>query len=409
LVLRGKRLVRSPLVILLLISTLLSVIFTPTSQSINELVRLFAGVAFVFTAGVLIDKQYKIDRFARYLLLAVMVPIVLSFAQHAGILPYEYWDYLAGVAVGRVSGTYQHPLGLIFFLIYAVPLALYLLARPAQSVLARLALWSFIGISLVALVFTYHRTALIAVGLQIWLWLILTRKYRIAILFVVGAALLIFWRRADLQILYVNVLDILQGRVGFSTRQFLRGRGTHWYLFLHSLFSAHPFYWLVGRGGSMAEGFVPDYGYWSSDEPHSDYIRLLHAYGLVGLGLYLGILGSFLRQSLRLRRARAFFPRHLGSLMIVVLICIAIMSITTEPIRFPTGMWYLFVLGSVVQVQSQRLGNASRAIGDEENRHGSQEFLQQPMEHQERNCVSVDHPARLGPSLCAGSDLRSNG
>jgi O-antigen ligase len=129
----------------------------------------------------------------------------------------------------------------------------------------------------------------------------------------------------------------------------------NWYLFLHSLFSSHPLFWLFGSGGSVAEGFVHRFGYWSSNEPHNDFIRILQAYGLIGLGLYLAILFSFLWKSLRLRRMRDRFLSHLGNLMIVVLTSIVLLSVTTEPMRYPTGVWYLFALGSVVSVQYRRL------------------------------------------------------
>jgi len=275
--------------------------------------------------------------------------------QKAQILPFEYWDWIEGQAIGRVSGTYQHPLGLIYFLVYAIPLALYLLTKPSRSLRYRLLLWLFIGLSLVALVFTYHRTALVTIGLGIWFWMVLTRQYGRAMLLAILGGVLAFWLRDRVQLLYTNIVDIIQGKVVFSSGEFLRGRGMNWYLFLHSLFSSHPLFWLFGRGGSVAEGFVPHFGYWSSNEPHNDFIRILHAYGLIGLGLYLAILFSFLWKSLRLRRMRDRFLPHLGNLMIVVLTSIVLLSVTTEPMRYPTGVWYLFALGSVVSVQYRRL------------------------------------------------------
>jgi O-antigen ligase len=357
--LRRKQVVLNEKVILLVVFAILSVLLTPTSWAINELIRLIAGVSFFFTAGVVLSEEDFFDRFAKSFILAVSVPVVLGLLQKAGVLPFEYWDWFEGQKIGRVSGTYQHPLGLIYFLIYAIPLALYLLTKPSLSLLYRLLLWSFIGLSLMALVFTYHRMALVAIGLEIWLWMVLTKKYGRAILLVVLGGILVFWLRDWIQLLYRNIFDILQGKVAFSSGEFLRGRGMNWYLFLHSLFSSHPLFWLFGRGGSVAEGFVPHFGYWSSNEPHNDFIRILHAYGLVGLGLYLIILFSFFWKSLRLRCMRGCFSHHLGNLMIVVLTSIVLLSTTTEPMRYPTGVWYLFTLGSVVSVHYRWLRQLS--------------------------------------------------
>jgi hypothetical protein len=353
--LRRQRIVLDTKVIFLVVFAVLSVLFTPTSWGINELIRLITGVSFFFIAGVVLSEEDFFDRFAKGFILAVSVPVVLGLLQKFDVLPFEYWDWIEGQAIGRVSGTYQHPLGLIYFLVYAIPLALYLLTKPSQSLRYRLLLWLFIGLSMVALVFTYHRTALVTIGLGIWFWMVLTRQYGRAMLLAILVGVLTFWLRDWVQLFYTNIVDIIQGKVVFSSGEFLRGRGMNWYLFLHSLFSSHPLFWLFGRGGSVAEGFVPHFGYWSSNEPHNDFIRILHAYGLIGLGLYLAILFSFLWKSLRLRRMRDPFSHHLGNLMIVVLTSIVLLSVTTEPMRYPTGVWYLFALGSVVSVQYRRL------------------------------------------------------
>jgi hypothetical protein len=350
-----KRLVIDVKVFLLLAFAAFSVLLTPTSWGINELVRLFAGVAFFFTTGIVLKEGRSFDTFAKYFILAVSVPVFLAFLQRAQILPYEYWDWIGRQRVGRISGTYQHPLGLIYFLVCAIPLALYLLENPSRRLWQRLLLWLFIGLSLVAAALAYHRTGLAALGLSIWLWMVLSRKYGRAILLIVLAGLLAFWLQDWLQLLYANVVEMLEGKVTFSSRTFLRGRGTNWYLFLHSLFRSHPLFWIFGRGGSIAKGFVPNFGYVISNEPHNDFIRILHAYGLVGLGLYIAILFSFFRKSLYLRRTTDLFSRRLGNVMIIVLMMILLLSITGEPMRYPTAVWYLFALGSVVWMQYRRL------------------------------------------------------
>jgi heme A synthase len=179
-------------------------------------------------------------------------------------------------------------------------------------------------------------------------------KYGWAILMIIAGALAVFWLGDWFQALYANAVDILQGEIPLFSREFLRGRGMNWYLFLNALFSSHPLFWLFGRGGSLAEGFVPGYGHWASHEPHNDFIRILHAYGLIGLGLYLSILVSFLAMGLRLRKRQDPFVRRLGNLMIVVLLAVVMLGITTEPMRYPTAVWYLFALGSVVTVHYRR-------------------------------------------------------
>jgi O-antigen ligase len=187
----------------------------------------------------------------------------------------------------------------------------------------------------------------------------LSKKYGRAILMVAAGALVALWLRDWLQPLYANAVDILQGEIPLFSQHFLRGRGTVWYLFLHSLIDSHPFYWLFGRGGSVAEGFVPLWGFKSSNEPHNDFLRILHAYGFIGLGLYLTILVSSFGRGLRLWRTQDGFAREVGILGLVAMVGVILLSVTTEPLRYPAGAWYFFAFGSVVMSVYRGLSSRS--------------------------------------------------
>lgn len=335
----------------------LSVCLTPTSWGLNELLRLCAGTSFFFTAGWVLDSGKKFDRFANWFLAAVFVPVLLSYFQLAGILPFEYWDWMEKAEIGRVSGTYVHPLGLVYYLIYAIPLALYLLEKRNGP---RWFPSSFLILALGALFFTYDRTALVAVVLQVILWLILMRRYRVVAILTLSVVLAATVFASRLGVIYDPLLATFRGEVGISDPSFLRGRGMQFYVFLHSLFTSHPIFWLVGRGGSVAAGFVPGWGELESNEAHNDFIRILHAYGVLGLGLYFAIVSAFWRASRRLRASGEAYSHRLGSLLLVVLPAILFCSMTSEPMRYPTGVWYLFVLGSVVMLRAKALEPEAR-------------------------------------------------
>ncbi len=351
----GERLVVDVKVVLFLGFAAFAALLNPSSWAVNQLVRLLAGVSFFFTAGVFLAQEASFDRFAKYFLLAVSVPVTLSFLQLSGVIPFEYFDYIGGQRLSRASGTYQHPLGMIYFLIYAIPLALYLLSTPSQTLRRRFVLWLFLCLSLVALAFTYHRTAIVVIGIEIWLWMVLNGKYRRALLITALGVAVAIGLREWLEVLYVNLADIAEGRVAFSSGSFMRGRGMNWYLFLTSLFDSHYWYWLFGRGASAAEGYVPLYGYLLSVEPHNDFIRILYAYGLLGLGLYLSILFTVVRQAIRLRQSDDHFTQQIGNLAIIMVASILLLSVTGEPMRYPTGVWYFFALASLVKVMYPRL------------------------------------------------------
>ena len=331
-----------------LASAVTSVFLAPSSQGLNELIRLIAGASFFITAGYVLHDRRTFERFACVFLIAVLIPVMLSFAQLAGLLPFEYWDWLNGAAVGRVTGTYQHPLSLIYFLIYAIPLALYLLEANQRHPPTALLAATFIGLSGVALVFTYHRTGLFTILLMYLLWLLYTRRYALVIASVIAGAVLSLAFADWVGVLYRNLIDIIRGDVEFASPDFLRGRGTNFYLFLNSYWTGGPLTWLFGRGASIAEGIVPVFGLYMADEPHNDFIRILHAYGLVGLGLYLALLWSFFLRARVLRGRKDTFSHLIGTMMILVLFAVMMLSLTGEPLRYPTGVWYLFALGAVV-------------------------------------------------------------
>lgn len=70
----------------------------------------------------------------------MFIPVILLFFQLAKVLPFEYWDVIDGNVIGRVSGTYKYPLGLIYYLIFALPPSLHLLSSSTTPWYARVIL-----------------------------------------------------------------------------------------------------------------------------------------------------------------------------------------------------------------------------------------------------------------------------
>jgi O-antigen ligase len=340
----------------------LSVALSPSAWGFNEVLRLLSGTAFFYTAGPLLADYKQFERFAKALLVVCAIPLGLSFLQIAGILPYDYWDWIDGVQVGRATGTYNMPLSMIYLFMYTIPLALYMAANQRQTRRTRQLAWVFVLGSAISLAFTYHRMgyAAIAVGVAAWLYLNKGRKAVLAlavILLIAGLTSLGF-----LYQLYEPVATSLAGGTDMSSDQFLRGRGLQWSLYMDSYISARPIQWMLGLGGSVIDGLededdldvlspnealeAPDF--LSPHEPHNDFIRILHAYGAVGLILYLSILALFFRRALQLLDSEQETERALATVVVASLLAIVLLSITTEPMRYPTAIWYLFALGSAM-------------------------------------------------------------
>lgn len=335
-------------VLLMLAFAALSVMFSPSSWGLNELLRLFAGTTFFYTAGPLLAEARRFDRFAKLFLCAMTVPVILSYFQWAGILPYDYWDWINNQSVGRASGTYPTPLSMSFFLYYAFPVGLAIASGKRHSSWTRAAAFAFLLLASGALALGNHRTAYVIVVLQILVWSLLTRRKKFVFGFLGVLAVVIFLSSAWLETLYTPMEQAISGQANLSNGQLFRGRGFQWLLFLNSYASSGPFHWVFGNGASIIKGYDPEALDVDSVEPHNDFIRILHAYGAVGLLLYLSVLALFLKRTLLLLRSSDEFSVSLALIMVLALIAIFIQSMMMEPMRFPTGVWYFFAIASAL-------------------------------------------------------------
>jgi len=335
-------------VLLFLGFAILSVIITPTAGGVNELVRLICGISFFFTAGLVLADRKKFDRFSIALLALICVPLILSIFQMGGLLPFDYWDEQDGLSVGRATGTYQHPTELVSFLVYAVPLALYRWEDVEKSTLERIFLGLFFFLAILGLGFTFLRAGWVAICAEVVVWYASRKRLRILIPGVVALLVLGFVFSGWLSMFYQPMTEIFSGQADFASGDFLRGRGANWIAFLVSYENGGPIGWLIGRGGSLAQVYVPGLLRYEENEPHNDFIRILHAYGLVGLFLYFSLLVTFFRAGLRSQNSVSRFVRGVGRILICALAGILLLSITTEPMRYPTAVWYLFALASAL-------------------------------------------------------------
>lgn len=334
------------LVLVFMALACISLAFTFTSEGLNELLRLLAGVTFFFSAGRLLADQRRFDRFAKALVLVSAIPVFLSFLQLIGLIPYYYWDWINGAPIGRVSGAYPTPLSLVYLLIYAYPLALYLTGSRRSSFALRIWAWIFLATASIALVFTYHRATYIVITMQVLLWFYWTRGKRVVIVAAVALCLVTIAFSHSLTAIFEQAVLSDSGAVD---ENLLRGRGFQWALFLGAFYNSTPFHWVIGNGGSVIADLDPNLTYvLDPQEPHNDFIRVLHAYGIAGLGAYLAILIVFARKARHHLRSSDEFAKGIGRVMLLILLAVCLLSMTTEPLRYPSGVWYLFALGAVL-------------------------------------------------------------
>ena len=331
-----------PAVLLLSVATI-SVLYSPSSWALNELIRLYSGIAFFFVAGEALQKQMNFDRFALAFVAVVSVPVLLAFVQVAGLVPFDYWDWIDGQEVGRASGTYNMPLGLIYLFMYSIPFTLYLLERGGGWFL-RISL----AASLLALGFTYHRTAFIAIAAQLILWLLLKKRFAAAFGLCAAGCLAAVLYAGAIRTLYAPLTSAVQGDVDVSSDEFLRGRGIIWATFLADYAQGSPVHWLFGRGGSVLNSslLLDEMG---ENDPHNDFVRLLHDYGILGMLLYISLLARLTVTGWKALGGGPF-PNAVARMFLVSLVAVLILSFTGEPTRYPSAILYLLSLGSLMFV-----------------------------------------------------------
>jgi O-antigen ligase len=354
-----RALVVNKLLVTLVLTSLLSLCLNPTMTGLNELLRLYSGLCFFAVGGYVLNDAGRFAKFAGWFLAAVSVPIVLSYLQVAGLLPFEYIDYVNDEAVGRASGTYPHPVSMLTFFLIALPVALFLWAWRKREGKSVWLLAVFMIAMFVAVALTIHRTAYIAMPLELIIWVALaSRLNRRTVLIALGVLLAIGLIALPWLIMLFGEATRDTLGVGAGSEEFLRGRGVRYYLFLSSYVNGGPLVWLFGRGGSVANSFVPGFGMLESNEPHNDFLRLLHAYGLLGGGVYVWMVVRYLRRAWWLLRSSEFFSRQVGIMILAIVPPLFLMSSISEPLRFPSFAWYWFALLSLAEVQSRALPGA---------------------------------------------------
>jgi O-antigen ligase len=327
--------------VLLLSVSMISVLYSPSSWALNELIRLYSGIAFFFVAGEALRKQMNFDRFALAFVAVVCVPVLLAFMQVAGLVPFDYWDWIDGQEIGRATGTYNMPLSLVYLFVYSIPFTLYLLERGGGWFL-RVSLVA----SLLALGFTYHRTAFIAIAAQLILWLLLKKRFAAVFGLCAAGCLAAVLYAGAIRTLYTPLTSALQGDVDVSSQDFLRGRGIIWTTFLADYAQSGPVGWLIGRGGSVLNRslLLDEVG---ENDPHNDFVRLLHDYGIIGMLLYVSLLARLTVTGWKALGGGPF-PNAVARMLLVSVVAVLILSFTGEPTRYPSAILYLFSLGSLL-------------------------------------------------------------
>jgi len=332
-----------------------SVLFSAHEDNLQEFGKLIVIIPAFFIGSRVLNTERRFVQLRWGIIVSSAIVMGIAYMQLLNVLPVDLasskYISLHGERIARVSGTYDSPLALYSYLIVGFVFGLEAL-RVARG-------WRFgvlVAYSaaiLVATYYTYLRSPLVGmlIGGAVTLWLSRSVKatWLVSAVVVVGVLL----AGNSLMVLYSDAIELQKGtETAVVGDDFLDGRIGIWKAYLSDLNSGGIGGWLFGRGGSHMEDFVPistnDGRQRELDEPHNDLVRILHAYGAVGLSFYCIALWQIGRGAWALTKCVRVdrFQRSLGTVTLGLLTSTVWLSFTTEPTRYVSLAVYVLALGS---------------------------------------------------------------
>ncbi|MGC9000839.1 hypothetical protein [Caldisericum sp.] len=325
----------------------------------DSYIRFLSSFVFVILAGKILDKQDLLTIF-KFLFLITLIPIMLSYLQFSGIIPYTDFDTIGGLQIGRVSGGYEKQVAMVSYLIGGFSFALFQFFN-VNALSKKFIFLFYIILVFGVIILSTHRASLL-VFIIIFFYFIFKYWKRNTVNFLVSCLLIAFVVFAilnnfdKLKLLYATSLSLEIG-----SGSLLRGRTGFWLDYINNLFYSGVYYVFIGKGHSVLDVYSGQYLPLMFNEPHSDLIRILHLYGIIGLFVFLFIIFTMIKISLIFRKYANTIPdRFIGDMGIVIGISLFLYSITIEPTRYPSFWWYYSVIISYILVNFKRLSYENR-------------------------------------------------
>lgn len=286
----------------------------------------------------------------KYVTILAIVPIAISFLQYFGGYPYTDFDWVFGEKVGRVSGGYAKSVALVGVLFYVYLYLLYTLLKVRLRPFSKTVIIVYLSLLIVIIFLTYHRASIsiFAVATLVLLFFY-GRKRTLVVLLMLCSGLLFVYGLPHFQELFKTV------DVGDSSH-FLRGRGATWAAYMAEYRDSGVVDQLIGKGHSiigmeLTTGEVHDKKH---NEPHSDYIRILYQYGLIGFGIFIYLMSSFFVVIWRSVQSKdKHLNRDLAVIGLAAFVGLCLYSVTIEPSRYPAFYWYFVSAVSVLFVRAK--------------------------------------------------------
>lgn len=354
-ILRKQTIRNVPIVLLMAVYTTFITIINVTSISdIDNQLRLLSSMAFILVVAPDINEK-RLEKFIYIFVIFTMVPIIISFLQVVGLVPYTYWDYIEGAKIARASGGYRQPSVLTRFTVFGLLYTLYFLSRykNKNSKLKKIFLRIYIVLNLVSLLFSYHRTGYLMSALVIFVWFIIEYKKNFIkmvnkiIIATIGLSIvfIVLYNTGMFAIDLSGFRELLSLDNVFKTTDgnfelVLRGRGNLIDQIAYSI-KINPWYnSLFGNGIDVNS--VTGLSFEIAD---MDIIRIFWNYGFVGISLWLIQIIWFAKI---LKYAKYYINPYIYRVGFIVLAIYIIFGFSIEATVTPNFMYHVYlVLGYI--------------------------------------------------------------
>lgn len=297
--------------------------------------------------------EKDIHRFILVLMGASLLPSLVGIVQvltghGAPLLESGLVTQVKGAAASftRAQGTLSHPNFLAFFLMDIIIFALvYYLEIPKGASHLRWVPILVLPITTVALLMTFTRGAIIGCLLGLVMYAILKRRYALLALLIASVPLMLFIPGVAVRIKEMMDLQfLLSGNSSFAWRLH------HW----ESLVNSVRDNLLFGNGFKsvfMQFGFAP----------HNEYLGFLVETGVLGLTVFVCLIGMLLKTSLKLLRYRGL--ANIDRVYVMAYLCVLVPTIVTAAsdnvFSVPSSIIYFWLLtGGMMAVYLRARGGS---------------------------------------------------
>lgn len=319
------------------------------SVDIDILVRYFTAPLMLLATGLVLTTAQLRRRLVWLISIAALVPILYSmFKLGTGMSGYVLHGYAR--LLGGYKNIHNHALVMMVFSLLFMSWAM-----SAERRWVRTGAWAVVGMTLVAVYYTYTRTGLLGWAISVLTVLAVLRQYRLLGVVLLAGSIFVLMD-PDVQDRFGDLLAVFDPSVESVDRRALgSGRWGLWSWSMQEYLSHSLSDMFIGLGLGGHRLTTLD---WSASfsrvgltlDPHNDYLLYLYQMGPLGVIIYLGMLWSTFKSALYVHRhaddlwAKAFAATLAG-------LCAGVFltnGVSNSFIHRSAPGWYFWCLAGIV-------------------------------------------------------------